>query len=46
MMVPLRKHYEDLHWTLTPALTKLAIAKLGNDAGAIGAAGCAWLRLG
>ncbi|MCL2701124.1 MAG: ROK family glucokinase [Phycisphaerae bacterium] len=46
MMAPLRKHYADLHWTLTPALTKLEIAQLGNDAGTIGAAGCAWLRLG
>jgi len=45
MMVPLRKHYEALHWTLTPPLTNLAIAELGNDAGTLGAAGVAWLRL-
>jgi len=46
MMIPLRKHYQALHWKATPPLTTLEIAKLGNDAGTIGAAGVAWQHFG
>jgi glucokinase len=42
LMVPLTKHFAQLHWTLTPIRTELRIAELGNDAGVIGAAGVAW----
>ena len=46
LLRPLRKHFRAQNWTLLPPLTKIAIARLGNDAGAIGAAGVAWQRLG
>jgi glucokinase len=46
LMVPLRKHYEALHWSLTKVLTPIVIAKLGSDAGVIGAAGVAWAKFG
>lgn len=42
LLVPLRKHYQALHWNLTPVLTPIVIATLGSDAGVIGAAGVAW----
>jgi glucokinase len=44
LMTPLIRHYEQLHWRLTPVKTQIVIAKLGNDAGAIGAAGVAWKK--
>ena len=46
LMVPLRKHFTDLHWNMTEQMTDIVIAGLGNDAGAIGAAGVAWQALG
>ncbi len=42
LMKPVREHFQKLHWQLTEPMTKLALAELGNDAGAIGAAGVAW----
>jgi glucokinase len=44
LMAPLLAHFRRLHWTLTPPRTRIAIAHLGNDAGAIGAAGVAWQK--
>jgi len=38
---PLQEHFERLHWSVTDILTKIEIATLGPDAGAIGAAGVA-----
>ena len=40
------EHFRKLTWSLTPALTKIELARLGNDAGAIGAAGVAWSAFG
>lgn len=42
LLAPLREHFAAMNWTLTEQLTELAISTLGNDAGAIGAAGVAW----
>ena len=42
LMIPVREHFARLHWTLTEPLTEIVIADLGDDAGAIGAAGIAW----
>jgi glucokinase len=42
LMTPLRKHYQAMHWSLTPVLSPVVIATLGSDAGVIGAAGVAW----
>jgi glucokinase len=42
LMIPLRKHYHAMHWSLTPVLAPVVIATLGSDAGVIGAAGVAW----
>ena len=41
LMVPIREHYARLRWDLTVPQTKLVVAKLGSDAGVIGAAGVA-----
>ncbi|OQB83149.1 MAG: Glucokinase [Planctomycetes bacterium ADurb.Bin126] len=46
LLRPLKKHFKAQTWTLLPPLTRISIARLGNDAGAIGAAGVAWQRLG
>jgi len=46
LMKPLRKHVSDLWWKMTPQVTRIVIAALGNDAGAIGAAGQAWAAFG
>lgn len=46
LLEPVRKHFRELHWKLAEPLSEIALAKLGNDAGAIGAAGVAWLRFG
>ena len=43
---PVRRHFADLHWVMTEIKTEVAIAALGSDAGAIGAAGVAWRRFG
>jgi glucokinase len=45
LLGPLRRHVRQLHWTLTPLRTELAVASLGADAGVIGAAGVAWQAL-
>ena len=42
LMLPLEAHFRRQHWKLTDIRTRLAIASLGADAGAIGAAGVAW----
>ena len=42
LLNPLRKHYQAMHWSLTPVLSPVVIATLGSDAGVIGAAGVAW----
>ena len=42
LLNPVRKHFQKQHWKLAPIKTRLAIAKLGSDAGVIGAAGVAW----
>jgi len=46
LMDPLLKHFNRLHWSMIKPLTKIMIAELGNDAGAIGAAGVAWQAFG
>ena len=42
ILVPVREHYHRMNWTLTEPFTKVALARLGNDAGFVGAAGVAW----
>jgi glucokinase len=42
LLRPVQEHFEQEHWDLTPAKTEIALAALGNDAGAVGAAGVAW----
>jgi glucokinase len=37
----IHKHFNNEWWTMTPPTAKIALAKLGNDAGVIGAAGVA-----
>ncbi|MCP4377824.1 MAG: ROK family protein [bacterium] len=46
LIQPVRKHFSELHWSLTDIKTELDIATLGSDAGAIGAAGVAWHEFG
>lgn len=46
LMKPVREHFGRLHWSLTEPKTEVCIAALGNDAGAIGAAGVAWQDFG
>lgn len=46
LMTPLKKHFNDLHWNMTPVVTDITIAALGNDAGSIGSAGVAWAAFG
>jgi len=41
LMKPLRAHFLGLHWTFAPPRTQLVVAKLGGDAGSIGAAALA-----
>jgi glucokinase len=36
-----QKHFKAEWWKMTPPTTRIALAKLGNDAGVIGAAGVA-----
>jgi len=40
-----RKHAKELTWQLLDDLAEIRFATLGNDAGLIGAAGCAWEAL-
>lgn len=46
LMRPLLAHFRKLHWSLTDVRTEIELARLGNDAGAIGAAGVAWSEFG
>lgn len=46
LLEPLSKHFRQLHWSLTEPKTRIVVAKLGPDAGAIGAAGVAWQNFG
>lgn len=46
ILQPVREHYQKLHWTITPKMTQISLARLGNDAGFIGAAGVAWAAFG
>jgi glucokinase len=46
LTAPLQEHFERLHWSMAPPATSIALARLGNDAGAAGAAGVAWRMLG
>lgn len=46
LMKPVREQFGRLHWTLTEPKVELCIAAMGNDAGAVGAAGVAWQEFG
>ena len=46
LLEPVQSHFQKLTWTVTGPLTKIALARLGNDAGFIGAAGVAWAAFG
>ncbi|MFP3937471.1 MAG: ROK family protein [Phycisphaerae bacterium] len=43
---PLQEHFERLHWSMAPPATEISLARLGNDAGVVGAAGVAWRMFG
>lgn len=43
LITPVMKHFHKLWWKMTPPTCKIEIAKLGSDAGMIGAAGVAKL---
>ncbi len=42
LLDPLSGFYHELHWKLTEVRTPILLARLGSDAGVIGAAGVAW----
>lgn len=42
LLEPVRRHFRELTWKLLDDLPDIRFATLGNDAGLIGAAGCAW----
>lgn len=42
LLEPIRRHARELTWNLLDDLPDICFATLGNDAGVIGAAGCAW----
>lgn len=46
LLGPLKRSFRELDWSIMDVLTKIEIAKLGNDAGAIGAGGVAWSAFG
>lgn len=46
LLEPLRRHFREQNWTMLETQTTLAIATLGADAGAIGAANVAWETFG
>ncbi len=46
LRAPVEAYMHKFHWPITEVKTRLTIATLGNDAGAIGAAGLAWQSLG
>jgi glucokinase len=41
LLNPIRRHFKRKSWRISKLRVKLALAKLGNDAGLIGAAGLA-----
>jgi glucokinase len=45
LLLPVRRHFEEQSWTLTPPLTRIELATLGADAGSLGAAGVMWQEL-
>jgi glucokinase len=42
LLTRINKHFVEQNWHAAPNRVKLEIAKLGNDAGLIGAAAIAW----
>jgi glucokinase len=42
LLEPVRRHFHELTWKLLDDFPEICFATLGNDAGFIGAAGCAW----
>lgn len=42
LLEPIRRHFRELTWNLLDDYPDIRFATLGNDAGLIGAAGCAW----
>jgi glucokinase len=42
LLEPIRAHFKKLTWNLLDDFPDIRFATLGNDAGLIGAAGCAW----
>lgn len=42
LLEPVRRHFRELTWKLLDDFPDIRFATLGNDAGFIGAAGCAW----
>jgi glucokinase len=42
LLDPIRKYQKKLKWKLLDDEPEICFAALGNDAGVIGAAGCAW----
>ncbi len=42
VLAPIRKYFSELTWKLLDDYPEILFATLGNDAGYIGAAGCAW----
>lgn len=42
LLEPLNRHFSELTWKLLDDSPEIIFATLGNDAGFIGAAGCAW----
>jgi glucokinase len=42
LLAPIRKYFSELTWKLLDDYPEIIFATLGNDAGFIGAAGCAW----
>ncbi len=42
LLEPIHRHFQELTWQLLKDHPEISFATLGNDAGFIGAAGCAW----
>jgi glucokinase len=42
LLEPIRKHFHEMTWELLDDFPEICFAKLGNDAGFIGAAACVW----
>jgi len=45
LLEPIRRYFRELTWHLMEDFPEICFATLGNDAGLIGAAGCAWEAL-